>query len=262
MALQKEIWINSIIEGLFADNSFAARSINHSEFVNNKRVHVPNAGAGPAVVKNRTALPANVTVRTDNDVEYDLNEYTTDPIRISHADSVELSYNKRESVIRVSRAKLIDKVHDDLLSEWISGAGAITPGSTMKETIMLCKKQFDNDNVPQTGRYMLLTAETYNDLLGEMTDNERNYFLVSANAATGTLGKYMSFDYYMRSKMTGGSSDPDGFVWWENALSRALGETVMFDNPGDATYYSDIMSFLVRTGGAVLRYDGIGVLTF
>ena len=44
MALQVEIWVKSIIEGLFANNTFAARSVDHSEFVNEKTVHVPNAG--------------------------------------------------------------------------------------------------------------------------------------------------------------------------------------------------------------------------
>ena len=259
MALQTEIWIASIIEGLFADNSFAARSIDHSAFVNNRKVHVPNAGAGPNVVKNRVTLPAAITVRTDNDVEYEIDSFTTDPVRIRLSEAVELSYAKRESVIRVSRAKLIDSVYDSLLAAWISGAGAITAGSTVKATVLDCKQQFDDDDVPQTGRYMLLDALTYNTLVQELSDNERAYFLSCANPALGVLGKYMSFDFYMRSKLDGTQT---GFVWWNEAVSRALGETTMFDNPKDATYYSDIMSFEIRAGGAVLRNDGIGVLTF
>lgn len=66
MALQVEIWVKSIIEGLFANNTFAARSIDHSEFVNEKTVHVPNAGAAPNVEKNRTVFPANVTERKES----------------------------------------------------------------------------------------------------------------------------------------------------------------------------------------------------
>ncbi len=74
MALQVQIWIKSIIEGLFADNSFASRSIDHSEFVNNKTVHVPNAGSAPGVVKNRNVFPAQVTTREDVDLEYGMDE--------------------------------------------------------------------------------------------------------------------------------------------------------------------------------------------
>ena len=103
MALQVEIWVKSIIEGLFANNTFAARSVDHSEFVNEKTVHVPNAGAAPNVEKNRTVFPANVTERKDVDLIYQMDEFTVDPVRIPHAEQVELSYNKRESVTRQSR---------------------------------------------------------------------------------------------------------------------------------------------------------------
>ena len=58
MALQKEIWLADLVEPLFAADTFAARAVDHSAFVSGRRVHVPNAGAPPAVVKNRPALPA------------------------------------------------------------------------------------------------------------------------------------------------------------------------------------------------------------
>ena len=80
MALQVEIWVKSIIEGLFANNTFAARSVDHSEFVNEKTVHVPNAGAAPNVEKNRTVFPANVTERKDVDLTYQMDEFTVDPV--------------------------------------------------------------------------------------------------------------------------------------------------------------------------------------
>ena len=33
----------------------------------------------------------------------------------------------------------------------------------------------------------------------------------------------------------------------------------MFANVGDATYYGDVYSFLMRTGGSIRRYDKKGV---
>ena len=126
MALQVQIWIKSIIENLFADNSFASKSVDHSEFVNEKTVHVPNAGAAPSVVKNRTTFPAAVTTREDVDLSYDIDEFSVDPIRIPNADKVELSYNKRESIIRGSRNKLADDIHASLIYSWIpSGVNTI-----------------------------------------------------------------------------------------------------------------------------------------
>ena len=74
MAIQKEIWMAAIVEGLFASNSFLSKAFNADEYVNNgKIVHIPNAGAASGTKKNRTELPAKVTKRTDIDVTFPLN---------------------------------------------------------------------------------------------------------------------------------------------------------------------------------------------
>ena len=81
MAIQKEIWLRDIVEGLFADNSFASKAVNDDQWVNQgKKVHIPNAGAPSGVQKNRTTVPATAVKRTDTDVEYTLDEFTTNPI--------------------------------------------------------------------------------------------------------------------------------------------------------------------------------------
>ena len=116
MALQKEIWLNSIVELLFASNTFAARSVNHSAFVTDKTVHVPNAGSAPGVVKNRSTFPGTASQRTDYDLTYDINEYSTDPIHLQYSEEVELSYNKRESILKQMKAALAEAVHADLVA--------------------------------------------------------------------------------------------------------------------------------------------------
>lgn len=258
MGLQKEIWLTTIVEGLWADNTFASRSTDHSGFVNDKTVHVPNAGAAPNVEKNRTSLPASITTRTDIDLTYQMNEFTTDPIRIPHAEQVELSYDKRESVIRETRAKLFDAVYKDLLASWVGGAAPLTAGTTVKETVKAAKLKMDKDLVPVEGRYMVLEPETYNDLLEELGDNAQVHFLSGADPVRGTLGRWMGFDFYMRDI----DGTKKGFAWWDKAVSRALGEVVFFDDERNPTYYSDIFSFLVRAGGSPLRRDGKGLLAF
>ena len=119
MALNKQIWINSIIENLFADNTFAARSLNHSAFVTGKTVHVPNAGSAPSVTKHRTSFPAQASQRTDYDLAYNIDEYTTAPVHIENAEQVELSYNKRESVLKSMKAALAESVHTNLIANWV-----------------------------------------------------------------------------------------------------------------------------------------------
>jgi hypothetical protein len=292
MALQKEIWINSIVEGLFADNSFAARSVDHSGFVNHISVHVPNAGSPPAVLKARSTFPAAVTSRTDVDLKYDIEEYTTDPIRISRAEDVELSYNKRESVLTGTKQALAEAVHGDLIYKWIpaSGTTVSTSGAKVaphiptatgnrsalvKTDVLTLRTQFDKWDTPQEGRVLLLDAVMYGQLLNSLTDTEAAAFLASANAQTGAIGKLYGFDIMMRSQVakttaagaskqwtaTAAATDSAaGVAWHQGSVSRALGSTELFEDPNDPLYYGYILSALVRAGGNYIRSDKKGVV--
>ena len=100
MAIQKEIWTNHIQENLFKDNEFLNYAFNADQYVlMGKVVHIPNSGATATIVKNRTSLPATVIQRTDIDITYSIDEFTTDPILIPNADTVELSYDKLSNVL-------------------------------------------------------------------------------------------------------------------------------------------------------------------
>ena len=292
MALQVEIWVKSIIEGLFAKNTFAVRSVDHSEWADNKTVHVPNAGAAPNVEKNRKVFPANVTEREDVDLSYQMDEYTVDPVRIPHADQVELSYPKRESVIRQSRRKLAQEVHDAIIYSWIPAGVKVveTLGEAVaahlkgvtgdrkkmtKKTVEEIQTILDEQDIPEEGRCILLDARMYNQLLNSMTDAERNAFLVCADPARGVIGKFLGFDFYKRSYVAKTAADgalkpwnaaaatadcAAGIAWQEDCVSRALGESVLFDDEGNPLYYSDIISFLQRAGGSSIRSDKKGIV--
>lgn len=289
MALQKQIWLNSIIEPLFADNTFAARSIDHSAFVTNKTVHVPNGGSAPSVVKNRSSFPASASQRTDNDLSYDINEYSTNPVHIQDAERVELSYNKRESVLKQIKAALADTIHMDLAVSWVptsyakvgtsgSAAAAHLPTSTgnrqamTKADVLAVKNKFDLDDVPQTGRCILLDAVMYNQLMASLSESEANAFNASIDAQRGIVGRLYGFDFYMRSTVFRVSADgatlnptaaattsAAGLAWQEDCVSRAMGNNELFENEQDALYYGDVMSALVRAGGSYARYDKKGV---
>lgn len=292
MALQVEIWVKSIIEGLFANNTFAARSVDHSEFVDNKTVHVPNAGAAPNVEKNRTVFPASVTKREDIDLTYNMDEFTVDPVRISHAEQVELSYNKRESIVRQSRRKLAQDIYDSIIYDWIpegvksvetvgTAVAAHIKGATgnrklmSKDTVKALQTVFDDWELPEEGRCILLDAHMYNQLMDSLTDAQQNNFLACADPARGVIGKYLGFDFYKRGKVakvaTDGTLKPwsaanaatdcaAGLAWHEDCVSRALGESVLYDDEGNPLYYGDVISFLQRGGGKSIYADKTGVV--
>lgn len=293
MAIQREIWMNSIVEGLFADNSFLSKAVNADEFVNmGHTVHIPNAGAASKTKKNRSELPANINTRTDVDLTFELDEFTTDPIRIPHADTVELSYNKRESVLKQDKLALQNEVARSILYSWlpekentIVTTGTAIPAYTDKATgnrkgickadVLALMVKFNADDIPQEGRYLLLDAQMHAQLMNDLTTQESQAFLASGNAQQGILGKLFSFNIMMRSSVavynaSKAAKEPDavgattdlaaGLAWHEGSVCRALGEVKAFEDEGDPTFYGDIYSFLVRAGGRAMRKDAKGLV--
>lgn len=292
MAVQKEIWQRDIVEGLFADESFLSRAVNDDMYVNEgKKVHIPNAGASSGVVKNRATVPATAQKRTDTDVDYTLDELTTNPILIPYADMVELSYNKRNSVISQDRKELIFQAAEAMLANWLpaaanrvpttgTGVAAWTPSATglrkqiTAADVSALQVRFNADNVPLTDRYLLLDAQMYQQLLDSMTQTQAIGFFQAADVKRGVMGMLYGFEVMVRSTVyrfaadgtlkalsaAGAATDlAGGLAWQRDSLSRALGEVIMFDRIDDPVYYGDVYSFLVRVGGAIRRADKKGV---
>lgn len=296
MALNKEIWLNTIQENFFPDDSFAVHSVDDSQFVNNKTVHIPNAGAPSGVKINRTDAQkgsnAGMAKRTDNDLTYDMEELTTNPVYIPNIEMVELSYDKRQSVLANDRQQLQDTAHQNLLYKWYVKANAIETTGTAravhtsstatgtrhgicKADVLKTATEFNKNNVPMNDRFLLLDAVMYADLLADLTNTELSAFLASANAQQGTLGRLYGFDIMMRSQVLKCKANKDllmfsetaiaaecavGLAWQKTCVSRALGELKMFDTTDDPTWYGDIYSFLLRTGGSPRRYDKLGII--
>lgn len=296
MALNKEIWLNTIQENFFPDDSFAVHSVDDSQFVSNKTVHIPNAGAPSGVKINRIDAQkgsnAGTAKRTDNDLTYDIDELTTDPVYIPNIETVELSYDKRQSVLANDRQQLQDTAHQNLLYRWYVKGNAIeTTGSARaahtsatatgtrkaitKADVLALDIQFNKNNVPVKDRFLLLDAVMYADLLDALTGTELSAFLASANAQEGIVGKLFSFNVMMRSQVLKCKANKDllmfsetaiaaecavGLAWQKTCVSRALGELKMFDTTDDPTWYGDIYSFLLRTGGSPRRYDKLGII--
>ena len=295
MALNKEIWQQSLVENFYPSNSFAEKSVDDSVYVSNHKVHIPNAGAPSGVKKNRQTKPATVNQRTDNDLEYVIDELTTDPIYIPHIDTVELSYDKRNSILQNDKSQLQEVAHVNLLERWgklvpkeqvILTTGtkerdAHTSVTSIGKRKRICKEdvinlmtKFDADNIPEGDRYLLLDAHMYADLLADLADTDKWAFTNSADVQRGILGNLYGFNIMKRSKVLRVKNDKTllpwdeageaselaaALAWHKLSVSRAMGEVKMFDSENNPLYYGDIYSFLLRTGGSVRRYDKKGI---
>lgn len=295
MAVNVEMWRPDIQEALFKANPHLRHAFNADEYVvGGSIVHIPQSGGGTTVERNRSTLPAPIVKRTDTDVLYPLEEYTTDPRLITDIDKKELSYDKRMSVITEETGALMEFVGDDMVYKWaknipaskkILSTGAnhtgTSPGATGNRKLLTeadirkAKIQLDLENVPQDNRFMLLDPNMLDHL---MSDNSLKYaFQQVVDLPDGVIGRLYGFNFLQRSSAvvqgTGGTSgavklpeaasatddDVAALFWHQSMVERALGTTTIFDNPNRAEYYGDIISFLVRMGGRARREDNKGV---
>lgn len=295
MAIQREIWENDIVEGLYKENQFLTKAYNADQYVlAGKVVHIPQAGATSGVVKDRSSLPATVTQRTDIDITYAMNEFTSNPVLIPNIDTVQLSYDKRRSVMGENQNALNDLVADWMLRNWapalagqiIRTVGAARAGEAnatvtgnrkmfTKESILKLQKAMNKQNVPKAGRVLLLPSEFLGDLEAD-PDLMKRDTAKEMDLENGIIKRLYGFEIYERSSVltytnagtplvkdpgaAGAATDnAAALAWHPSVVERALGTVKMFDNVGDPTYYGDIYSFLLMSGGRIRRNDGLGI---
>lgn len=132
MSLNKELWLPIIEEQLFKNDEFMnVVGIDHSAYVNNLTVHIPQAGANPTISKNLSTFPVAVGQRTDADLTYNIDLYYSPPIRVGVDETQYLSYDKMSSVMSSSLKKLRNVLGNNTLYAW---ANAVPSASIIRTT--------------------------------------------------------------------------------------------------------------------------------
>ena len=295
MAVQTEVWVRDIKEVLFAlNNAFLRASVNHDAFVVNKTVHVPQAGSLPGAVKNRTVFPAPILDRADTTLDYDLDSFSVNPVRIGRIDEVQVSYQKRQSVMKQHLNILTDIIALEGIFNWASDTGAnqvrttgstatdnLPPsatGSRKKLTVVDIKnlaKTMDEQNVPDQGRWLLLPAAMYYEIF-TINDLIKSDIAGLLTLPTGVANKILGFNVIKRSetviydnapvrKAVGAAPANDdnfgGIAWHVDFVATALGAIEVFANEKDAPNYGTVISADVLSKTTKLRTDEAGIVT-
>lgn len=293
-AVTVEIWTEWIAANLFKTNPFLDKCHKADQYVlGGSVVHIPQAGAIPSVVKNRTQFPANVTHRQDTDVTYALDVYTTDPTAIMQAEQYEISYDKMASVFGEMVQGLNESIADELLYKWRpegsafvatdgENAAATAPGATGNrkittvKSVRKCQTALNKQKAGKNNRYMLLTSE----MLGQLQDDpelKQRDNAKELDMLNGVIVRLHGFEIMERTDaliadMSGSpvikaigadsaTSDSEcGLAWQQDAVERALGTVEFFEKLKDPQFYADIYSALVKMGGRKRRADGVGVV--
>ena len=299
MAVQTEIWVRDIQEVLFAkNNEFLRASVNHDAFVVNKTVHVPQAGSLPGAVKNRSIFPAPIIDRDDTTLDYELESFSVDPVRIGRIDEVQISYAKRQSVMKQHLNILMDIIAKEGIFNWASDLGAnqvrttgtdsnrnLPVGATgtrkrlTVEDLASVTQVFDDQDVPDDGRWIMLPSKMYQEFF-TITELIRDDIIGKTTLPTGVLNKILNFNVIKRSsntvvkynndatpqrKAVGAAATNDAnfgaIAWHPDFVATALGSIEVFANERDAPNYGTIISADVLSKTTKLRTDEAGIVT-
>lgn len=300
MAIQKEAWIADIQKVLFAgNNEFLRKSVSHDAFVDNLTVHVPQAGSLPGATKNRTVFPAPIIGRTDTTLDYNLDTFDVDPVRVGRVEEIQVSYAKRQSVMSHHIDLLLDLMAKEGIFNWASDAGANQvrttgstsatnnpPGSTGSRKKLIIAdlatlaQVMDDQNVPDDGkRWIMLPSPMYYELF-TIQDLIRDDIVESKTLPTASLKKILNFNFMKRAsnqmviydnvtipqrKAIGAAASSDdnfgAIAWHENFVATALGAIEVYENTKDATHYGDVISADVLSKTTKLRTDQAGIVT-
>lgn len=118
MALDKELWIETIQETLTKNDEFLGIAQNHDSYVKNVTVHIPQAGANPTIGKNLSVFPAPIGSRTDADLTYNVDLFYSPPIRIGRDETQFITYDKRASIISSHMRKMRNVLGNTALYAW------------------------------------------------------------------------------------------------------------------------------------------------
>lgn len=291
-----EQWAAYIIERFWKDNGFLRNSYDDSQYVIDGRiVHIPQPGSKPNVVKNRSAFPATAVRRTDTDITYTLDEYTTDPTHIPNIDAIHLSYSKQDSVLGDHMSMLNETIADDMLIRWGTGATMVkTTGGANADEVAPVTGQTGNrlgfhhkdlktlmtlmnvNKVPKgaTDRFVLIDDNMYDYFYDSLSDNQSRDFSRYADAENGVVGRLHNFNIMTRASVLASDADDDlkalgaslaatdnlcSLAWYRNSVARAIGDTKLFQDKDSALYYGDVHSALIMASGRIRRSDNAGV---
>lgn len=295
MAIQKEIWLTDIVENLYSSNPHLQFAHNADAFVlGGKVVHIPNAGASPTVTRNQSTFPVTVVTRTDVDITFSLDEFSSAPVKIANAEKYELAYDKRQSVIGQASNALAEIVGDWFFYYWsptvstqmvrTSGAtSAAIYGTGVRKLLTVADVKaaqtlMNKNGVSQKDRYAELDADMYAQFTDDLGLTANRDFSKYFDAEKGVIGKLYSFTFLdPRSTVlrysnaatpvpntpgaAGANTDHSaGLFWQKDAVTRALGTNELFEDMSNPLYLGDIYAALIRAGGRKRRNDGKGVI--
>ena len=266
--LQTEVWIAGIKENPVPNNSFIYQSVDLSQYVEHNKLHLAEAGVEPAVHEDYFATankPLPVTDITDIGNEVVLHTYSTEQTRHRELQDIELSYDKRSSIIRRHRLSLEKNLGKRAAYAWApkqDGTGNKVCNLSDSDSVIdaiIDLKQFMEENDILEGVNICFTPEhfarirkedkrLYKDILNEQQMYGIKVFQYSQNPLYTSAGVKKPFG------ATKDNTDKRAsFMWVTDEVFRCFGDVEMYATLRDSGLQADTISFAQRALVGVIR---------
>ncbi|MDI6049603.1 hypothetical protein QLS31_07150 [Flavobacterium sp. XS2P24] len=258
--LQKEVWIAGIQENPIPDNSFVFASTDKSEYVENNKLHLAEAGIEPGVHENyfagsETDLPLATITDIPNEVV--LNTYSTDRTRHRDLQEVELQYNKRASVTNRHKTALAKNMGIRAAFAWspatddtnnkivVVGGGKFLDAIIDMQAFYNGLDIYDGLNICLTAEHMAIIKKEDKVLYKEILNTSEMYgFKVYRYNKTALYTSANAKKPFGTVKAAGDKNC--SFTWCTNEVFRCFGDTEMYETIRSAASQADEISFAQR----------------
>ncbi|MDO5608260.1 MAG: hypothetical protein Q4G08_07395 [Capnocytophaga sp.] len=268
IGLQTEVWVAGIKENPVPNHSFVYQSTDMSQYVENNKLHLAEAGIEPGVhedyfATSNDALPVAEVKDIHNEVV--LKTYSTEQTRHRQLQEIELAYNRRESVInrhRISLAKNLgkraaymwspqqDNEHNKVLN--LNATDSVIDGIIDIKAFLEAKDIYEGINIclnaDHLARIRKEDKRLYKDILNEQQMYGIKVFQYSQNPLYTSAGVKKPFG---ATKET--TDKQASFIWVTDEVFRCFGDVEMYANLRDSGIQADTLSFAQRALVGVIR---------
>jgi len=288
VGINKELWLNVLIENFYPSGGWFSRSQDLSPFVEYDRLNWAIMGADPVVYTNRDTLgsPIPITPRTDTHSFVDLDTLDTANTPVTNVEKMELAYDKMASVVKSHKNSLNAECYKRAAFSWCpatSNAFTIsTTGATSAshkrfsvDDLAALKAAFDAAEYPEEGRVFLMNSKHVQDLAVE----DKELYKAFINLQTGKALNLHGFDVYTGATVMprynkstlakvayGAAAAPltdspaASIAWIESQVFRADGSVDMFLREKDPEIRADFVGFQKRFIAGQSANRGVGAI--
>jgi hypothetical protein len=279
MPVNKNIWLDQIMENFYPQGDFLTQSVDMSENVEYNKINLAEAGVDPAVLLNNNTYPIATAQRNDNTLELPLATLDTENTLVRNVEEKEASYNKMESVLRGHRNSLQAFCRRYAAHGWAPQAnGTFTPvqatsGATADgfkkasfEDFLKLEAAFRDLDVDLDQLNVVIPSRMLADLRSEdlklfkevMSDNKLFSFKMHTFTRTPLFTSAGAKKPWGAARV---ATDSNAAVAWVSTeVMRADGTVDMFATYKDPGQRGDIVGFQKRFLALPIRGKYIGAL--